>query len=95
MGRLAVCGGGLIGGIPLFLGLAVAFGLALRAARRVKWTGDGTWAALAALIAAGLLNTNFEAWLTSIGSYEGFIFWATMGVLLMNLDMAPRRPAGG
>jgi hypothetical protein len=73
----------------LFLGLIYATAVAFRYAKRLRWRGDGTPAALVALIAAGLMNTQFEAWLTSIGSYEGFIFWATMGVLLMNMENVP------
>lgn len=83
---------GFVGGIPLFLGLIYALVLAFRSAGRVRWRGDGTPAAFAAIIAAALLSTNFEAWLTSIGSYEGFIFWSTIGVFLMNIGAKVRAP---
>jgi O-antigen ligase len=88
---------GLVGTVPLVLGLIGALLIGFRSARRAKSRGDGTPAALVALISAGALHTNFEAWLTSIGSYEGFIFWATMGVLLMNAQRSASRSmdAGG
>jgi O-antigen ligase len=84
---------GLIGGGPLILGVVSALWMGFRSARRLRWRGDGTTAALFAVLAAGVVNMNFEAWLTSIGSFEGFIFWATMGVFLMNVEDGVRRPA--
>lgn len=85
---------GLIGVVPLILGLIGVLVIGFRAARRMRWSGDGTPAALVVLIAAGALNTNFEAWLTSVGSYEGFIFWAAVGVLLMNTERTSHSPMG-
>jgi O-antigen ligase len=82
---------GLVGTAPLVLGLIGALVIGFRSARRAKSLGDGTPVPLVALIAAGALNANFEAWLTSIGSFEGFIFWATMGVLLMNANRSTSR----
>ncbi len=88
---------GLVGGIPLFIALAAACWAAFGAARRERRTGDGTTAALLGIMAAGLVNANFEAWLTAVGSFEGFIFWSTMGVLLMNAQRSESRSmdAGG
>lgn len=75
---------GLVGAVPLFLGIMGTLILGFRAARRASGRGEGAAAALFAVVAAGALHVNFEAWLTSIGSFEGFIFWSTIGVLLMN-----------
>ena len=36
---------------------------------------------LAAILIAGLVNTNFEAWLLSVGSFEGFYFWIVASLL--------------
>jgi O-antigen ligase len=76
---------GLGGAVPLFLGLCFALGAGIRSARGRRSTGEGAPAALIAIVAAGALHANFEAWLTSIGAFEAFIFWSTMGVLVMNL----------
>jgi O-antigen ligase len=84
---------GLVGAVPLVFGVLAALWIGFRSSRRLRRRGDGTTTALFAILAAGALNTSFEAWLTSIGSYEGFIFWATMGVFLMNVEGGGRPPA--
>ena len=83
---------GLVGGVPLFLGFVATLVLGFRAARRERLADDGSPAALVILVTAGALHVNFEAWLTSAGTYETFIFWATVGVLLMNVGGLMRAP---
>ena len=82
---------GLVGAVPMIAGLMAALWIGFRESRRLKWRGDATTAALFITLAAGIANMNFEAWLTSIGSFEGFIFWATMGVFLMSTQVSVRR----
>lgn len=86
---------GLVGGIPLILGVIGTLAMGLSAARSARGTPNATPAALFAIIAAGALHTNFEAWLTAMGSFEAFLFWSTMGVLLMNLQDVFGAPSSG
>ena len=83
---------GLIGAVPILLGLAGALVIGIRISRGTRRFGDGTPVALLALLVGGAVNVNFEAWLTSIGSFHAFIFWTTMGVLLMNADLLSPPP---
>ncbi len=76
---------GLVGAVPLFLGIGGALVMAFRLARRARWIGNGVPATLLAILAAGVLHANFEAWLTAVGGFPTFIFWSTLGVFLMNL----------
>lgn len=87
---------GFVGATPLVFGVLAALWIGFRSSRRLSWRGDGTIAALFAILAAGALHINFEAWLTAIGSFEAFIFWSTMGVLLVNVrDVFPSGPDSG
>src|SRR5439155_19142080 len=56
---------GLIGAVPLTIGILLALVMGFKAARRRRLTSEGAPAALIAIIAAGVLHANFEAWLTS------------------------------
>jgi O-antigen ligase len=80
---------GLVGAACLWFSVAAALIAGYRKSRR---TGDPAIVALLMVVAAGALHINFEAWLTSIGSFEAFIFWASMGVMLYaSAEPAPRR----
>ena len=52
---------GLIGAVPLILGVLAALWIGFQSSRRLRWRGDGTTAALFLILAAGAVNVNFEA----------------------------------
>jgi O-antigen ligase len=81
---------GLIGALPLTLGVLGALWMGLIPAWRSRRTSDGAPAALFIIVATAALHTNFEAWLTSMGSFEAFFFWSTLGVMLMSVCAVPR-----
>jgi O-antigen ligase len=70
---------GLVGAVPLWFAIGAALVAGYHRARR---SDDPAPAALLMVVTAGAVHTNFEAWLMAIGSFEAFIFWATMGVML-------------
>jgi O-antigen ligase len=75
---------GLLGAVPLVLAVAVSIAGGWGQAWRARMTHNGAPAALFTITATAALHTNFEAWLTSVGAFEAFIFWSTIGVMLMS-----------
>jgi O-antigen ligase len=82
---------GVVGALPLLVAILTALGVGYRWSRSARSTAEDAPSALFLVVAAGALHCNFEAWLTSIGSYEAFIFWSTLGVLLMAEAYSARR----
>jgi O-antigen ligase len=71
---------GVVGTLPLLLGLGYGVYRAGRRIRSIGWS-DPIGMALLACVLSGLVHVNGEAWLTSAGSLEAFWFWWTAGVL--------------
>ena len=74
---------GVVGAIPLFLALgAILVGGFGRVRRTIPSPQRQLDEILMLVILVGVVHSEFEAWLTSAGSFEAFIFWGTVGVAI-------------
>jgi O-antigen ligase len=75
---------GLIGTVPLLLSILAAIVIAYKRVRAEASSAARAAAiALFSIVAAGLLHSQSESWLTSAGSTSALIFWTTLGIIIL------------